>query len=172
MQILFSSTAENYLTSRATNSFSWRPLLQEITCIDICDKTLSVNDVSASATVSTYRQLIQVAMPRANTEPLPRCAQVTSGRCLHLQGKEFLRTLISQLGKYSFILCDSSSPLSCAVYYGPKAIKPFMSSVPVYTSARSTNHFPWCMPRGFFCFCFGGMEERYWHDKDMNAGRA
>ena len=118
-------------------------------------------------------QLIQVAMPRANTEPLRRCAQVTSGHCLHLQGKKFLRTLISKLGKYSFILCDSSSPLSCSVYYGPKAINPFMSSVPVYTSDRTTNHLPWFMPRGFFfCCCFDGMEERYCHDKVMNAGRA
>jgi len=34
-------------------------------------------------------------MPLANTEPLRRCARVTSGHCLHLQGKKFLRTLIS-----------------------------------------------------------------------------
>jgi hypothetical protein len=48
--------------------------------------------------------------------------------------------------------------------------KPFMSAVPVYTSARATNHFPWFMPHGYFFF--RGMEERYCHDKDMNAGRA
>lgn len=109
-------------------------------------------------------------MPRANTEPLRRSARVTSGRCLQLQGKKFLRTLISLPGKCSFILCDGSPSLLCCVLWtkSHQAIHVVSSSSHLGPDDQSLSLFH----TSRLLLCFGGVEERYCRDKDMNAGRA